>query len=979
MRPAIRTQRLLSLLAVFGLNGACGSSLEADYADVVRTLVEPATIAAGETAAVTCEVLNDDGTVVPIATTFAVTPTDGLTVDGQHVTPTVVGVYAVTCTAPEYDQLLVEGAELTVVPGAPAKVTTEVAKSPVQVHEVTSVACGVEDAWGNVVTIETQVDADAGVIVSGHDIGSEAMGTYGIRCRVDGHPDTEVVPDELEVIWADPAVIDLIVTPDLPNYELESEPKFRVEVHDGYGNVVPPEEYGYTFTAPATGVILVDDATHRYALVKEGHFAFSATLDPPADPLTDERTLVVDHSGPALELIWPERGQQVLGDGDFVEVEGSVTDAFGEVAFFEIGGEKVPVAEDGSFTYEHLPAWGTNILLALAEDNYGNITKLSPTFQYSSEFLSFVETDVQGVKQLDGLEILIGQTFLDDGVHDPDHIDDLATLLEVLISGLDLEGLIAGLIGGTTGAGIEFVFPLFDIPYSFDLPFGLGSLDFLLAGNVFVTVDLDDEEDAQGLLGKTSVTLDSRLGGLDSTVTIGAGPELGLDLNLAIKAEFVIEASAAYVDGGGSSVFAPDPIAAGAYAELTSGTQAEELGITAKIDIHMPPGGDLTIDIKDIQLVMDELELDPIEDLELTIYLSIQDTLDSIGLGFITLPPIELTFMLSQLFDINALTDGILDMLTVQILPLILGLVEPLLEEFADGPLTDLISAFEIDQSFELPELLGPKPEPIMLDVYTNLSSVLFTDDGGQIGLSLGLYADKGVDRDPLGAIQRNGCIPKNQVAEFSYDWTRELGVAVKTDAINSALFALWWSGFLDGPIDLGGLLGGADLPIPISDIQLNLKWLLPPVLNDCGAKGVIELELGDLYATLDAELAGFPVSAVIYVDAAVGVFFGAVPDDPATGEPGGLTVQVGDFRYFDVEVLEAADLLGFIDLRDLLENQLQGLLEGFIVGESFGPIAIPPLDLGSLVPGLPAMVLNVGNLAVFKQQGYVVGGADLE
>jgi hypothetical protein len=377
-------------------------------------------------------------------------------------------------------------------------------------------------------------------------------------------------------------------------------------------------------------------------------------------------------------------------------------------------------------------------------------------------------------------------------------------------------------------------------------------------------------------------------------------------------------------------------------------------------------GGELYVDLVQLDSEIVNLQIDPIDDLELSF---------SVDLDVPLIPAFGLDFKLSDLFDLTSLTDQLLDPITQDFVPLLLDFTKPLIEQFADDILKQLLLALELQTTVPLPELLGPKPEPVELGLATALSRVHFTDEGGQIGLSMGLHAESQVDATPLGSIQRAGCLLHEEDV-FLYGWERSVGGAVKTDVINAGLFAAWRSGFLDGPLDVGtlaeGLGDGGGFPIPLDDMELQLAWSSPPVLNDCGGKGILQLEMGDLLVGLDANLLGSEVSAVMYVDAAISLFFGASAE--------GLSVTVGDFAFLDVEIVEYEESgSGLLDIKDLLENQLHGLLSGLIVGQSFGPIALPPLALGDFAPGLPAeAVLNLGNLSITKDDGYVVLGADL-
>jgi hypothetical protein len=241
------------------------------------------------------------------------------------------------------------------------------------------------------------------------------------------------------------------------------------------------------------------------------------------------------------------------------------------------------------------------------------------------------------------------------------------------------------------------------------------------------------------------------------------------------------------------------------------------------------------------------------------------------------------------------------------------------------------------------------------------------------MGLGVGVYSEKGIDRDPLGSIQRDGCLV-GLSESFAYDWEASLGFAMKTDTINGFLFAIWWSGYMNGAFDMTSLLGAGDLPIPLENVNLEVEMLLAPVLNDCSTKdGILEVEAGDVLVHMTADMLGAAVDATFYADASAAIFFGASDE--------GITATLGEFKYLEIEVVElSSGLDGILDVEDLLENQLGVLLGSLVVGQAFGPIEIPPIELGGLVPGLPEdAVLQMVNTSISKEEGYVIISGDLD
>ena len=958
MREVLGASLLAGLLAVSV--AACSTSETGSLADLIAsqpgavnpqvlTSLDPEVIAAGDSTTVTCRLLDITGAEKAVDSVFTVEPSEGVVVDEGRITIESAGEYVVRCGVGEDDTLMVDdgGAVLSVTPADPATISAELAEDVIEVMASTEVTCVVHDAYGNVVDdLETLVEAPEELQVTGYEVMSEECGKYDIVCDLEGDDagSLEQVSDRLQVTPSAPASVELGVTPDLASYAVGQMVDLYWVIRDAHGNQILGQPV--TVGVPEANIEVIDEEDNKYRLLEEGLYPFTVTLASPHEDVSAIRTLVVDESGPEIIITWPARGETVQGQGDFLTVEGTVVDAFGNIDMFEINGLPVEIAEDGSFETFMLPTWGVNLINAWAEDEFGNQSKLSPSFQYSAAYLDYEDKALKDVIQEDGLELLIGQEFLDDGVHDPNHVDDLATILEVILSELSMTDLLGG-FGGL---------PVLNLPIDvFNLDLGFVSID--VGGDVIVNVAIVDPTD----IGPVMVTIDSRLGGIDSGIEFGTAEQEGLNVALELTLDFNIGLT---IDAGWLGTWNPN---LSTQLVLDSQVSVDNLLLATKIDIQKVPGEELYVDLVQLENEVVGLEIDPIDDLELAF---------TVDLDVPLIPVFDLDFVLSDLFDIEALTDQILDPITTDFVPLIIDFVKPLVEEFADDILKQLLLAFELETTLPLPELLGPQPEPVELGLATALSRVEFIDAGGQIGLSMGLHADKKVDASPLGSIQRAGCL-QHEEDVFYYDWERSAGGAIQTDVINAGIFAAWYSGFLDGPLDLGALAGGlgdagGGFPIPLDAMELNLTWLSPPILNDCGGKGILQLELGDLLVDMNANLLGSDIEATMYVDAAISLFFGASEE--------GLSVTVGDFAFLEVEVIAYEESsAGLIDIRDLLENQLYGLLSGLIVGQSFGPLALPPLALGDFAPGLPPeAILNLGNLGITKSSGYVILGADL-
>ncbi len=945
--------RYLALVTcvAFAFGAGCGDSNEGKTGETpnalfpngkaykVTTTIEPASIRAGESTTVTCAVVDTNGDPHETATTIAVTPMDGIVIDDRTVTAAASGTFTVVCSAPDVDVFDEDGATLTVEAGAPASVEAAIAPNPVRAGEDAVVTCNVKDADGGIISgVPTTVTAASGVTVDDHDVSATIAGDYEVTCAVIDAADLPSTPATLTVIAGDPVSVELLADPEKPAYARQESVQFSWVTTDAYGNTAT--DAPGTLSGPTAGVEVVGDPTeNRYRFLEQGLYDWTVTLDAPSPTVTDDISLVCDDQGPVITITYPPRGATLVGaDGEVVTVTGTVSDNLGTVDAIVVNGVAPAVDADGNFQADITPKWGTNFIEIYADDSHGVQGKLTPSFQYSSAYVSFVETNAQGVMVDDGVQALLGQGAIDDGVHDPTDVDDLATLLEVVLTNIDIPTLLES----QGGAIVQTTTPIVD--------YSLGPAS--LTGDVIITVSVVAPTD----IGPTSASLDSTTGGIDSVITMGTQTEQGLLLNLEIDIELAAQATAAGFNLGSVSGVATVPNQA----------QAQTITLQAKLVLDKPKGGATTAAVENLGISFSNLNLDLLQDVQFTFTLDIP----FVGVQ-------QFTVSLSDFgFNLQDLTDALIDPLISTLGGLLTDLLEPLLEDFVSDALQGLVEQFEMEFDFALPDFLGTGKDPVDVNVYTALSSALFVDQGGQIGLALGAYADKGAGNahEPDGAIKRSGCLV-GDTEQLAYDWSHELGFGLQTDSLNMVFFALWWSGFVHGPIDVSALLGDSS-PIPIDNFTMVLDPFAAPVINDCSKAAGVQLELGDLKADISGDLLGLGIDATVFIDLQLLVNFVAEAD--------GLYVEMDSIQFVDVEVVAVGADVSEADNRELLEEQLGPILGAFLEGERFGPIEIPGLDFGDLIPGMtfPAgtdTTLDLGPLEVSKDTGYVLVETDLD
>lgn len=640
-------------------------------------------------------------------------------------------------------------------------------------------------------------------------------------------------------------------------------------------------------------------------------------------------------------------------------IVGHCTDPSG-VEWLKINGETVTLGEDGAFEAPMMPGWGLNWIVAEARDNQGYDIRITPTYYYSTTYQPWESADSAAEVRLDNA-ILAGmsQAFLDDGVHDPAHPNDIATLLEILLGLLDLNTLVPGLS-----------IPPFDttLPDALNLeipgPFGL---TFVVEGDIQLAVQVGNLE-----FGKPAISIDARDLGIDTSIGLGneTNPAILLPITLTITAPVTLTVLADNPFNGQPLSFDFELVG---VSVLESGFQVEHIGIFTALDISKFPGNDAEISIADIVFEVDGVGLAPLKSAVIDFGQIQLPILGNIPIQF------DLLAILPQIQDVMDLV--VLDPLWDMIEPGLSGLIEPLIDSIVSSVATTIVSLLNLETVVPLPNLLGgTDAPPVDLEVSLGLDSILFTDAGGTGGLGLGLWTTKGTERTPLGLPLRDGCLGAQEVEPGFLPLQKPLEVSGLTDMLNQLMFAIWWSGALDGSVDLsalGGLLGGGGGGLPggidLDGLILKPTFLLPPILNDCDTEGWSTLQIGDLYVDLDVAALGFPISAQMFVDISLQV--------DVQGGPDGLAVVLGEFDILDMEILSAAGGLGSLfDIGSILESFLIPAIKDGIVGLTLGPIPLPGLPLDGLVPGIPpGTTFQLGDFTVQKNNGYATIGVGIK
>lgn len=326
---------------------------------------------------------------------------------------------------------------------------------------------------------------------------------------------------------------------------------------------------------------------------------------------------------------------------------------------------------------------------------------------------------------------------------------------------------------------------------------------------------------------------------------------------------------------------------------------------------------------------------------------------------------IDLDGFIGDLLD--WLIDSLVDIFEDAIEEAIKSQIETMLNDM----MGDLLSKFRISESIPIPSILGSEPTEISFS--TVPSAFVLDHPGFWLDMDAVIYGPAGVGHDNLGSIARADCLKAN-VDEFEIPQDAQVGFAAFDDVLNQALYAVWNTGTLN--LSIGDdILGGLDLPAIVLK-KVDLDFFEPPILTSCNtsyvfdpetftgectpdADQILQLQLGDLYARIEAEIFGSPMYMEVFVQAI------ALADMyPGEDEAGNSTIAIRllnvpmimlDIIEIDPAYLGSMGMTKEQFYNDIIAPMITPLLAQLPTCEELFEFAIPVIDLNSLMADIPA------------------------
>jgi len=195
--------------------------------------------------------------------------------------------------------------------------------------------------------------SDESIVITESEVTTTVAGSHALTAVLDditGVGFWDVLPGEPAsiVLWLEETDLDA-----------GDDTDFTVTVYDEYGN-----ETDSTYTVWAEGGDFDLDAD-EIEFEEDGIFTVHAEID--GTDIHDSQTVVVDSSGPVIDVITPDRGHWTTATK--VTVEGTAVDGISSVASVTVNGEAVDELAGSDFNHEVNLGFGVKVIETIAEDD----------------------------------------------------------------------------------------------------------------------------------------------------------------------------------------------------------------------------------------------------------------------------------------------------------------------------------------------------------------------------------------------------------------------------------------------------------------------------------------------------------------------------------------------------------------------------------------------------------------------------------
>ncbi|MSQ82987.1 MAG: hypothetical protein EXR77_08745, partial [Myxococcales bacterium] len=529
---------------------------------------QPAQVTAGSLLQCACTAQDSYGNAFEHGFALAVAPDQGVAPSGLVAAAIAAGPLQIAC---ENEGLTDKTPiSIAVIADVPRHLFTLLEPLTIVAGNASQLTCVANDGWGNAIAdFPFALDHPKTITIKATYATSTVAGAHKLTCV----PETldwnlfTLHPATLQVVPGPPHQLEVLAVPNKPVYKQEEKVLFVSAVKDSFGNLIPQATVVLTVQAPAKGWKLLDDKTVKFASDAKYKLHFEVAQ---ASQLQEDRTIIVDGTPPLLTIEYPPWGSTLEGKAS-VPVKGTAGDATSGIKSLLVNGKSAYVSNKscqldtdctagvcnpetytctvGTWVNQFPAKHGLNRVEAKTSDVGGESARATRGFYYSGKYYPIDGTKPDSALVPDGMQIFLGHDFFDDGDHNPQKPNDLATLMEIALAGLDMNTLLPS--GGLNSGGVEVT--LSNI--KFDKPLvSLQTVDGGLDMQVKIAhISTDIAVKAKQKIGPISVTIkitgDIKIGKLIIDAGMGMAVFNGFVETKVTKSKATIETMKLHVDG----------------------------------------------------------------------------------------------------------------------------------------------------------------------------------------------------------------------------------------------------------------------------------------------------------------------------------------------------------------------------------------------------------------------------------------------
>lgn len=333
---------------------------------------------------------------------------------------------------------------ITITVGPPKHLHTDLAPDTIVAGNASELTCRATDAFDNpVADFPFSVNHSDKLTLKKLYLTATVAGVHAVKC----------VPESLAwklftihhamltVQPGPPASVEVAKVPNQGVYKRKAKVRFHPLVKDEFGNVIGDAVLKMTIEKPAKGFKVLSDVQGNWDLQFMDDATYVIRFDLDGSPLSATTEVLVDGAPPVLTIDYPPWGSMLTAKPS-IQLKGKAGDEGAGIKDLIVN--KLKVYPDGADEWflQVGAKHGLNPVFATATDIGGQQAKATRGFYYSEKYYPTDAKDPKAHLVPSGLQLFFGRDFFDDGDHNPNKPDDLATIIEVIMGGISLDQLL---------------------------------------------------------------------------------------------------------------------------------------------------------------------------------------------------------------------------------------------------------------------------------------------------------------------------------------------------------------------------------------------------------------------------------------------------------------------------------------------------------------------------------------------------------